>query len=84
MPGENTSKMLRIHFLRIMTKKVLLLLYLLMITKQNMYNRSISFKVLFRKPSQYIDDTRQTIFNYLNIMVPEVDKISLCHSVAIL
>ena len=45
---------------------------------QNMYNninRHISFKVLFWKP--------QTIFNQLNIEVPYVDIIGLCHRVAI-
>ena len=39
--------------------------------RQNMYNRSISFNT-------------QTIFNLLNIMLPYVDIIDLCHSVAIL
>ena len=51
------------------------------------YNRSICFKVLFWKQPYIIYRWRyyrQTIFNELNIMVSYVDKIVLCHSVAIL
>ena len=56
-------------------------------SNQNMYNRSISFKVLFWKAPHIkmtLIDKRQTIFNQLNIMVPYVDIIGLCHSIAIL
>ena len=38
----------------------------------------------YLKATTYINDAIQTIFNQLNIMVPYVDIIGLCHSVAIL
>ena len=53
---------------------------------QNMYNRSISFKVLFWKPPyMYINDAiiDKKILNQLNIMVTYVDINGICHSVAI-
>ena len=42
--------------------------------------------VVILKATSYINATnyKQTIFNQLNIMVPYVDIIGLCHSVAIL
>ena len=53
--------------------------------RQNMYNRSMSFKVLFESHLIYKwRYYRQSNFNQLNIMVPYVDIIGLCHSVAIL
>ena len=49
-----------------------------------MYNKSISFKVLFLKPPhikwRYY---RQKNFNQLDIKVSYVDIIGLCHNVAI-
>ena len=44
---------------------------------QNMYNRSTSIKVLFWEPPHIY-------FDQLNIMVPYVDRVDLCHSFAIL
>ena len=46
-----------------------------------MYNRSITFKALFRKPRKHRwRYYRQAVFNQLNNMVPYVDLIG--HSVA--
>ena len=53
---------------------------------QHMHNRSI-FLSINLKATSYINDANiaiRTIFNHLNIMVPYVDIIGLCHSVAIL
>ena len=47
-----------------------------------MYNRSISFKVFVLKATSYIN---YAIIDFqLSFMVPYVDIIGLCHSVAIL
>ena len=54
---------------------------------QNIYNRSIYFKVLFRKPPNiimYINGTISIIDKQSSIMVSYVDIIGLSHSVAIL
>ena len=47
-----------------------------------MFNKGISNKALFWEKKSYINDA--IIFNQLNIMVPYVDIIGLCYSVAIL
>ena len=53
-------------------------------SSQNMYNRSISFKVLFLSHLIYKwRYHRQTIFNQLDIMESYLDGTGLCHSVAI-
>ena len=54
---------------------------------QNMYIEVCLLKYLF-KATSYLNDTiieyRHTIFNQFNIMLPYVDMIGLCHSLAIL
>ena len=53
---------------------------------QNMYNISISFEYYFQSHLIYkwCYYYRQAIFNKLNIIVPYIGIICLCHSVAIL
>ena len=55
-------------------------------SEQNMYNRSISFKVLFIESHLIYKWCyyRQIIFNQSNIMVPYIDTIGLYQSVEIL
>ena len=50
---------------------------------QNMYNRSISFKVFFKATSYIINtniDKQNSTNKILLIIVPYVDIIGLCHS----
>ena len=55
---------------------------------KDVFIRSIRFKLLFWKPPHICTYKwcyyRQTIFDQLNIMVPHVDIVGLCHSFEIL